>query len=184
VSVPCIKHHVYANMSYSDSVPETLGRHPMRHDSGYVSQRNSYSNGPASATDNSATYSDYRQTYNGSNPPPPPPPLHMRRHVDGPFDSPSSDGSARCHNGSGAPTHDINNHVANQASSPITPTTAEASTHEGVPFKERKNGTKAPHLRQEDDVTPKLKRRQPKVADAYRCVLSSAHVPSITNVTP
>jgi hypothetical protein len=142
----------------------------MRQDSGYVSARGSCSNESRSGTD-PTPFGDHRQSYNGNNPPPPPPPPpHMRRQVDGSLDSPSSDGSGRYHNGAGAASHDVQNNGAIQWSSPLTPTSAEAITHESTLSHERKAVKKPAPLRQVDDVTPKLRRRQPKVADAYRYV--------------
>lgn len=94
----------------------------------------------------------------------------MRRQVDGSLDSPSSDGSARFHNGASAGPHDIHNNGAHQGGSPLTPTSAEGNGNEVSVLHERKPIKKPAPMRQVDDMTPKLKRRQPKVADAYRYV--------------
>jgi len=94
----------------------------------------------------------------------------MRRQVDGALDSPSSDGSGQFRVGASAASHEVQNNGAHQGSSPLTPTSAEGFAHENTVLSERKPIKKPAPLRQEDDVTPKLKRRQPKVADAYRYV--------------
>jgi hypothetical protein len=94
----------------------------------------------------------------------------MRRQVDGALDSPSSDGSGQFRVGAGAASDDVQNNGAYQDSSPLTPTSAEGFAHENTVLHERKVVKKPVPLRQVDDVTPKLKRRQPKVADAYRYV--------------
>lgn len=94
----------------------------------------------------------------------------MRRQVDGALDSPSSDDSGHFRLGAGAAPHEVQNNGAHQGSSPLTPTSAEGGVHENTVLQERKAVKKLAPLRQVDDVTPKLKRRQPKVADAYRYV--------------
>jgi hypothetical protein len=94
----------------------------------------------------------------------------MRRQVDGSLDSPSSDGSGRFHNGVVAASQEIQNNGVHQGSSPLTPTSAEGVTNENAALQERKTVKRPAPMRQVDDVTPKLKRRQPKVADAYRYV--------------
>jgi len=63
--------------------------------------------------------------------------------------------------------HRQSNSNAIQGSSPLTPTSAEPLGHDIQKPHERSNRRKPEPLRQVDDVTPKLKRRQPKVADAY-----------------
>lgn len=62
-----------------------------------------------------------------------------------------------------------NQNCYQQDSSPLTPTSAESALHEHAFPNDRKK--KPAPLRQVDDITPKLKRRQPKVADAYRSVM-------------
>jgi len=94
----------------------------------------------------------------------------MRRQVDGALDSPSSDDSGQFRVGSGTASYEVQNNGAHQGSSPLTPTSAEGFAHENTVLGERKAVKKPVPLRQVDDVTPKLKRRQPKVADAYRYV--------------
>jgi hypothetical protein len=94
----------------------------------------------------------------------------MRRQVDGALDSPSSDGSGQFRIGAGTYQQEAQINGAHQGSSPLTPTSPEGNGHDYAVPHERKVVKKPAPLRQEDDVTPKLKRRQPKVADAYRYV--------------
>jgi len=156
-------------ISTSETSQDFYSRVPVRHDSGYASQRGSISHEGKNGSDYPTPYSEYRQSYNGSNPPPPPPPPpHMRRQVDGALDSPSSDGSGQFRIGTAPYQHEVQSSGAHQDSSPLTPTSAEGNGHEYTMTQERKVVAKPVPLRQVDDVTPKLKRRQPKVADAYR----------------
>lgn len=92
----------------------------------------------------------------------------MRRQFDGTIDSPPSDGSGRAQVGPVGPCSDSQNGFQ-QGSSPLTPTSAESATYESTFTNDRKK--KPAPMRQVDDTTPKLKRRQPKVADAYRYAL-------------
>ncbi|KAI9736446.1 MAG: hypothetical protein M1818_006180 [Claussenomyces sp. TS43310] len=143
-----------------------------RQDSGYASSRGSHSKRLVHSQSQPQMVQSSRGNLREDHRPPPPPPRTLRRQMDGSFDSPDSDGSARdaayriyC---GGVGVTDQNASVAAQDSvSPLTPTSAELLGQMPLASQEHNDGKPAP-LRQLDDVTPKLKKRQPKVADAYR----------------
>lgn len=152
------------NIQCSEQAQDALARQPTRQDSGYASARGSYSKPTGHGFDYGNTQGG-RQTYNQNQPPPPPPPPYSRKQYDGQDSSPSDNSAqgqlARCNS---------TNDTQNRGSSPLSPTSAELLSYEKQAFQDRPNGKKAEPQRQEDDVTPKMKRRQPKVADAYRYV--------------
>ncbi|RDW80603.1 hypothetical protein BP5796_05301 [Coleophoma crateriformis] len=139
---------------------------PQRQDSGYVSSKGSYTNGiePEIAQAHGSIRNPRWQI---PPPPPPPPPRSPSMHyrTDGVDDTLSPVDDMQGENGS----QDTIN-VPAQNVSPLTPVSSETITQD--PPQRRKivrviSGKKAEPLRQEDDVTPKLKRNQPVVATAY-----------------
>lgn len=149
-------------ISFRERCPDHNARAPSRQDSGYASARGSYSNASTSTADYNGNFS---QPYNGNHPPPPPP-LHLRKPLVRSVDSSPSDDPVRVHGRVSGTLHDIHANGIHQANSPMSPTSAEGCYENNG----RKHGKKQEPMRQADDVTPKLKRRQPHVADAYRYV--------------
>lgn len=109
--------------------------------------------------------------------PPPPPPLPKRKSstLDGAQDSPISPGSLHVHNGFAAYNPDqVNTYSGFAADGKLYSPVKIRS--ERVVVRKREYDTRdssddeqgKERKRQIDDVTPKLKRRQPKVAAAYR----------------
>lgn len=111
---------------------------------------------------------------------PPPPPPHLRKSstYDGNYESPPSSGSSHGHaNGHTVQRTETENgyrrySADGQSVSPIKLRSERVNVrkreydHRDSSEDERENERR----RQEDDYTPKLKRRQPKVAEAYRLV--------------
>lgn len=133
-----------------------------REDSGYSSARASYSSGSRSGFEHMDSLPSHLQAQ-----PPPPPPSYMRRRIENSVESPlSSESGPEFLTRPGYDGADNHVHVSKrQQSSPLTPISAEMLGYEVQPVEE---GKKPGPLRQIDDVTPKLRRRQPQVADAYR----------------
>lgn len=109
-------------------------------------------------------------------PPPPPPPLRKPSFYDGNIGSPFSTGSSHeASNGYGNPNSDNGNAHQNylidaQSASPVK-LRAGGPNGRKRDFDNRDDSSdegETQGRRQVDDVTPKLKRRQPKVAEAYR----------------
>lgn len=154
----------------SNITPSALDeRKTYRQDSGYSSARGSVINAATNSQHTMQTPSDHGYRRQDQRPPPPPP-FHPRQ-LDGSFDSPESDGSARDR----MKQSDLveANAVEQEADddeepeSPLSPTSAELLGQlPGLGY--GSNGRRPEPLRQMDDVTPKLKRRQPQVAEAYR----------------
>lgn len=122
-----------------------------------------------------------RPGHNGI-PPPPPPPLRKSSTYDGNNESPPSSGSSHGHanghsNGYAIQNIDTENGYRRYSADghPVSPIKLRSERvnvrkrdydHRDSSEDERENERR----RQEDDYTPKLKRRQPKVAEAYRSV--------------
>ncbi len=109
-------------------------------------------------------------------PPPPPPPLRKPSLYDGTTGSPLSTGSSHgASNGYGNHNSENGNVHQNyltdaQSASPVK-LRAGDSTGRKRDFDNRDDSSdegESQGRRQVDDVTPKLKRRQPQVAEAYR----------------
>jgi hypothetical protein len=137
-----------------------------RQDSGYVSAHPSHSR------------DDYfANHWNGSiHPPPPPPPRPPRlpKSRQSSIESPHSDNNedhAKYERRGSHPENNTSNGMETfEGDSPLTPTEAELLGH--VPFAPDENrDRKSEQMRQIDDVTPKFRRRQPRVEPAYRYVL-------------
>lgn len=111
-------------------------------------------------------------------PPPPPIPLLKSSTYDGNNESPPSSGSSHGQaNGHAKQNIETENGYRRYSVDgyPISPIKLRSERvnvrkrdydHRDSSEDERENERR----RQEDDYTPKLKRRQPKVAEAYRCV--------------
>ena len=122
-------------------------------------------------------------TYNQHTAPPPPPPISLRRqsYPDGTHSSPVSAGLAYS-NPFGENTNGVdhsNGHSINNSNGFFTPPTdrqasspIELRSEKSLNRKRYRDSSSdeedAPKRRQEDDYTPNFKRRQPKVAEAYR----------------
>lgn len=149
---------------------DDFARRPSRQDSGYVSARGSYSSGPGIGFEN-ANPRGSRQNYTQQQPPPPPPPPPRSRR---PFDAVGgslSDGSARDRARRHSSTHDVPVDGAHaHGNSPLSPTSAELLGLEKPAF--LSEGKVERQRQAEDDIDRKMKRRQPKVADAYRYVVT------------
>ena len=116
----------------------------------------------------------------GHNGIPPPPPISLRKSstYDGNNESSPSSGSSHGHaNGHAKQNIEIENGCRRYSvdGHPVSPIKLRSERvnvrkrdydHRDSSEDERENERR----RQEDDYTPKLKRRQPKVAEAYRCV--------------
>jgi hypothetical protein len=139
-------------------------RRPSRQDSGYVSARGSYSGHDYNHITGQGVANQFISY--GENRAPPPPPAYPRKHQEGQLESPISDGSTIS-----GQQHAWGGHDEKQDSQPATPLTPTSAELLGL----LPNGRKPESQRQLDDVTPKLRRRQPKVADAYRLVLLLFH---------
>lgn len=114
--------------------------------------------------------------------PPPAPPLRKSSTYDGNNESPPSSGSSHGHanghtNGHTIQTMETENGYRRYSADgpPVSPIKLRSERvnirkrdydHRDSSEDERENERR----RQEDDYTPKLKRRQPKVAEAYRSV--------------
>ncbi|KAL3427392.1 hypothetical protein PVAG01_00901 [Phlyctema vagabunda] len=137
---------------------------PQRQDSGYISSRGSYSNGSEANL----------QTGNGNQgqgqwhtppppPPPPPPPLSIHRRVDETNATPTSiDKQSQ---------YMVAEQILMPSDSSPIPALSDAKSKEPQPRRKIVrviSGKKSEPQRQADDVTPKFKRSQPVVAEAYR----------------
>ncbi|KAH8808953.1 hypothetical protein F5884DRAFT_882836 [Xylogone sp. PMI_703] len=132
-----------------DPYDNTRGPPPQRQDSGYFSSRGSYSNG--SSSDGLMTR---RASQWEGQPPPPPPPRDFLKRIDGTGDTPSPTTIS--------PLEAMQQSKAGESSEYIAKDIHQAQ--------KRSDGKKPEPLRQEDDVTPRFKRSQPQVAEAYRYV--------------
>ncbi|RFU28265.1 hypothetical protein B7463_g8072, partial [Scytalidium lignicola] len=131
--------------SLPDPYDKSRGPPPQRQDSGYFSARGSYSNG--SSSDGFIA----RRPSQWEGQPPPPPPRDFLKRMDGAGDSPSPTAMS--------PT-EVMQH-------PGTAISGEYTAKDLEQTQKRKDGKKPEPLRQEDDVTPRFKRSQPQVAEAY-----------------
>lgn len=102
--------------------------------------------------------------------PPPPPPIHSSSWGDGQSDGPSDRGF----HGDGIENGDVNGNAhgnghqhAEVDGSVFSPSKARTERSHGR-RRESSEESDTPRRRQVDDVTPRHKRRQPKVAPAYR----------------
>ena len=162
----------YENISPPDSGAD--GQH--RNEESLSSQRDSYYR-----EQSSRRWSDRPNSQRFEHPPPPPPPPPARKPswYDGPNGSPlSADAN---HTNQFAPGTEVKTQNGNGAihgqytpesliRSPIKLRT-KRSYSQRMEYKMRDESSdedETARRRQADDVTPKLKRRQPKVAEAYR----------------
>ena len=111
-------------------------------------------------------------------PPPPPPPLRKSSTYDGNNESPPSSGSSHGHTNGHAIPHIETENGYRRCSADGHPASPLKLRSERVNVRKRdydhrdssEDERENERRRQEDDYTPKLKRRQPKVAEAYRSV--------------
>ncbi len=138
-------------------------------------QRGSY-NSRYSTINNEQLPAGLAERSNSQNFEPPPPPLRKPSFYDGNIGSPLSTGSSHgASNGYGNPNSENGNVHQNylidaQSASPVK-LRAGGSNGRKRDFDNRDDSSdegETQGRRQVDDVTPKLKRRQPKVAEAYR----------------
>ena len=135
-------------------------------------QRRGKSNPFPKVPERQANGSIVNDQHNGILPPPPPPPpmpFREQSYPDGKYGSPLSAGLTNGvdHSNGGNGTGYFSSPTDGQGPSPI-----ELRSEKSLSRKRHRESLSdeedTPKRRQEDDFTPKLKKRQPKVAPAYR----------------
>lgn len=133
-----------------------------RKDHRYGSTRGTYHENSGSKRRQNSGSHNHRKPWKGNAHPPPPPPLKtLRNQNDGGLDSPVSQNSLQQYTREGTvPLEDF----PEPGSSPLSPTSAELLGH--LPASQVNEDQQ--DSKKNTDGGPKLKRKQPKVADAYR----------------